>query len=44
MLNGLCGGDGSMDFMIWGASVGWIAVGASVDRVVNVQCYMVCVV
>ena len=32
-----------MDFMIWGASVGWIAVGASVDRVVNVQRYMICV-
>ena len=30
--------------MAWAASVGWIAVGISVDRVVKVQCFMVCVV
>ena len=33
-----------MDFVVWAASVGWVAVVISVDRVVNVQCYMVCVV
>ena len=29
-----------MDFVIWAASVGWMIV----DSVVNVQCYMICVV
>ena len=34
----------SMVFVVWAASVGWIGTCISVDRVVNVQWYMVSVV
>ena len=36
--------NGPYDLGGGGGSVGWIAVGASLDRVVKVQCYMVCVI